>query len=235
MWKGLDISRLQFDISKKDFVRTIKFHLSAFKEYKGYLEPRETFRYVVLMYDPGSDLWRNESNYIKRKYVAAKLAGFAPNIKTGKFTQKVTNAILGQDEEVNKIIVSYISSFGFPELVELHGMLLVQENLLRDMINGDIDNQMDRTMSRVSDRIRELTRILFHSGEKDELIKMRKELYENVKKEEMPTPEYVANLLADTGDVPDDWNPYGNYKVEEMHFLGDDKKIAEELTSGRKH
>lgn len=234
MWRGVDTSKLLFDISKKDIVRTLKWKIPEFKEYKGELDPKETFRYIVLMYDLNSDLWRMHKDYVRRKYEAARLAGFTPNKRTGKFTEKVTSVILGQDPEVNKLAVAYIAQFAMPELVELHAMLVVQERLLREMMDGDLKANMDLTMTRVSERIRELTRKIFYSGDKDEVMEMRHALYEHVRKEELPTPEFVAKVLSEEGDLPPDYNPYGDYKVDEMRFVGDEEEVAKRLTKWEK-
>lgn len=34
-------------------------------------------------------------------------------------------------------------------------------------------------------------------------------------------PEHIVSILAENGKLPDDFNPYGNYEVEKLKFLGD--------------
>jgi hypothetical protein len=97
-----------------------------------------------------------------------------------------------------------------------------------DIISGSVDDRMAKNMDVLTKGISDLTRTLFGSGERDELLDVRKALYyqagEDLKK---LRPESVVEMLENDGKLPDDWSPYGDgYRPNKITYVSDDLDIV---------
>ena len=90
---------------------------------------------------------------------------------------------------------------------------------------GRISDKSDQILERVTTAISIITRQLFGSGEEDEITVARKALYQRAqidKSRLIPKPEEIVHILETEGELPEDFNPYGEgYKIEKSQFLGD--------------
>lgn len=221
--KDIDTSRLLYDIKSADFVEKIKNKIPVFKEYKGKIPEKKIFSYIILMYDINSEFWRSVLDYYERKRVCAELVEFK-KVK-GKWTQEVEDVLIGKNEEANTMIVEYIAQFGLPELYQLVGHLSLLGSETRKTISFKGNKDSLRILKEAGDEISRLTRIVFHSGDYDEITSARNALYAKAEKERIKLrPEDVVKLISEEGQLPDDFNPYGEgYMPEKSKFLGDEE------------
>jgi hypothetical protein len=80
-------------------------------------------------------------------------------------------------------------------------------------------------VTKTGDKIKELQRVVFRSGEYDEITAVRKALYSRLEKERLKIrPEEIVRMIAEEGVLPEEFNPYGEgYMPEKSKFLGDEE------------
>jgi hypothetical protein len=95
----------------------------------------------------------------------------------------------------------------------------------RKAISSKGNKDTIKIITETGDEIRRLTRIVFHSGEYDEITKARNALYAKAEKERLKLrPEDIVHAFSETGELPEEFNPYGSdYKVEKSKFIGDEE------------
>lgn len=180
------------------------------------------------MYDLNSPLRREIKDMYKRKVYAASLCGIRPNSASGKFKEWHEDMLSGQDKEINKLIAAYISFFNSPEYKRLIASETLQDNAFMQIIRGNVNKNIRDIFENASEVASNLTRFLFGSGERDEVMEARKALYKQVAYDLSDMrPENVAKMFAEDGKLPDSWNPYEKgYEPDEITFAGDDPDIA---------
>jgi len=225
--KDIDSKRLLFNIHSKTLIKDIS-SIEEFSNYKGKIPKTKLFQYIILMYDVNSSMWRSFPAYFTRKFQVARIVGF-PTGEDGKYSKQVSEMLIGLNKEVNNLIVSYIAQFAQVEYTHLVALSIILDTETRKLLSGDIDKNADQVIDRVTQRIGELTRVIFNSGDNDEISFVRQALYSQAEKDKlMFRPEAIAELLAQGLDLPDDYNPYGKgYKPDDMKFAGDHEELAE--------
>ena len=226
--KDIDSNRLLFNIHSKTLIKVVGYLIPEFKEYSGKIPKTKLFQYIILMYDENSSMWRSFPAYFTRKFQVARLVGF-PTGKDGKYSKQISEMLIGLNKDVNNLAVRYIAEFARVEYTHLVALSIILDTETRKLLSGDIDKNADVILDRVTQKIGELTRVIFNSGDYDEISFVRQALYSQAEKDKlMFRPEAIAELLAQGLDLPDDFNPYGNgYKPEKMRFAGDNIDSAE--------
>lgn len=221
--KTIDSSRLLFDVKSPTFVEELKRKIPEFKAYKGKIPDKKVFTYIALMYDPQSELWRSQMDYYVRKSECATIVDF-PKAK-GQWSEEAESILIGQDEKVNDMIVAFIAQFGMIELYQLVGYLNILSSETRKAIDYKGDKNSIDIITKTGDKIRELMKVVFRSGEYDEISMVRKALYSRLEKERLKIrPEEIVRMISEEGELPAEFNPYGdNYKVEKPKFIGDEE------------
>jgi hypothetical protein len=213
--------KTRYDVHKRDLILQMGEDITAFSEYKGKLPPKKLFQYIVLMYDPDSPMRREVGHYQQRKGACADLVEFKKE-KDGRFIKEVDEMLVGTDEKVNKLIAAYISHLAIPEYTELIVLLEIQRIKAFEAFGGSVNDSTHKTMAAVTESIGRITKHLFGSGEFDEIKAARRALYEQANIDKPPRPEDVVDLIDGEG-LPEDFNPYPDYEVEDGHFLGDEE------------
>ena len=222
--KEIDSSKLLFDIKSSDFVDKLKEKIPEFASYKGKIPEKKVFSWIVLMYDLNSPFWRDVGDYYERKRVIADLLEFPQ--KKGKWTDDAESILLGENEEVNAMIVEYIARFGMPEIYQLVAHLSLLSSETRKTISFKGDKNSIQIITATGEEIRRLTRVVFHSGDYDEITSARNALYAKAEKERLKLrPEDVVRLISEEGELPSEFNPYGDYKIEKSKFIGDEEPV----------
>lgn len=114
-------------------------------------------RYIFLTYDRNSPVViKNKENIIKRKYEAARLAGF--ELKDGKFNSYVENMIKCKNREINTMIFAFVRLFGDNDYAYLTSLMDALYSIMPDISAGDIKDMqkvqlLKKEMDNVSDRI----------------------------------------------------------------------------------
>ena len=227
---SIDHTYLRFNPSSPKFYDEICADIPVFDEYREHKKPVlvRIFAWIVCMYDMNTPLRREIKDLYKRKVYAGTLTGLMPNKVSGKYKEFIEDIFVGQDEQVNKLIVAYIASFSSPEYKQLMGHLAIQDNTLNDIIKGDASRESQTMIDLSTETISRLTRLLYGSGEKDEVYEARRALYKQVAYDLSDMrPESIAKIMEVDGTLSPEWNPYDpEYKPGEIKFVGDDESIA---------
>ena len=230
----VDTSRFLFDPNHHTFYDKICRNIPIFNEYEvshkkiAQQTLHRLYAWITLMYDMHTPLRREVKDLYKRKVYAGTLTKFTPNKLSGKYVEWVEKIFIGQDPEVNMLIVKFISSFSSPEYTQLMAHVSIQQNMLNKIINGTEKKEDQVMFDTATDKIKELTNLLYGTGERDEVYEARRALYKQVSYDLSDMrPEKVAKMAIE-GGLPEEWGPYGDYSPGDIHFVGDDPSIADE-------
>lgn len=202
--------------SEKSYKKLLEFE--EFKKVKKYIEINKFIDYTILMYDPNS-IMRKEypftspqenTNYSRRKFECARLAGFNLIVNGNKkeFDVLTNEMLIGKNELCNNAIIKYILLFGIPELMALISFeqLLIQET--KSALSGAGDKTTITNIDNLYQKINELTDRIYNGRE---TIEARKSLYLFIEKEKLSIfPEDIALIMEKTGKLPKEWSP--NYE-----------------------
>lgn len=219
--EDIDGSRFLYDPTAKDLVKKLQTAIPEFTNYKGKIPQLKVYQYIILLYDPSSPLWRNVLDYYVRKSTCAEMVGF-PRTK-GQWSKEAEAILIGEDSEVNDMIVAYIAQLGMVEMYQLVAYLSLLSSETRKAIDYKGDKNSIDIITKTGDKIRDLLKVVFRSGDYDEIAQVRKALYSRLEKERLRIrPEEVVSMISEEGGLPQEFNPYGNYQVEKSKFVGDE-------------
>jgi len=220
--KDIDGSRFLYDPKSQDLVKTLQDKILEFKKYDGKIPAKKVFQYIVLMYDVSSPLWREIIDYYVRKSTVADIVGF-PKVK-GQRTEEAEAILIGTNDVVNEMIVAFVAQFSTIEFFQMVAYLSLLSSETRKAVSFDGDKNSISIITQTGDKIKELQRVVFRSGEYDEISFVRKALYSKLEKERLKIrPEDIVRTISDNGELPEDFNPYGDYKPEKSKFIGDEE------------
>lgn len=181
-------------------------------------------KYVILMYDSESPLWREVRSLPLRKAVAMELAGINRD-KDNKFSKEAEEIFEGKNKDVNSMIVKYITMQNTPNWSNLVAYENIYYMELAKIQNGNYGKTKDiiESLDKLSNYITQLTTKLV--GGNGEATPILDAIYKESTKELDTTVEKISNYIMESGDVPADWNPYSEddeeYKVDKLKFVGD--------------
>lgn len=149
-------------------------------------------KYIILTYDPDSELRKTHTDFIKRKREAAKRSGLSTT-RTGELSDYSKDVLVGSIHEVNGMIISYLKLFNNPWLLQYnaHWNLLSQE--MAD--SNDLGKRTPQERKLIRENIEKLTdsismcekhlfggidsenirNALFADSERDEAIRLKPE------------------------------------------------------------
>ena len=222
--KDINSDKLLFDIHSKDLVDQFKEKFPEFNDYKGEVDEKKVVAYICLICDRHSPLMIEKPDFYQRKFSAAHLAKFPVTKK--QFTDESERVIIGENDIVNQTAVAYIASYGLPNYTLLMAFMALMSFETQKVFAGKGSKDSSKIIDNASDRIQSLTRDFFKSGDYDEYSKVRQVLYARVEKERLRLrPEQIIRELEDNGELPEDFNPYGEgYSIDpskDLLFLGD--------------
>lgn len=217
-----DYDRCWMNPFRPKFLSNIQKELLLFKEFDDTkLGKKRVYTWIVLMYDPNTPWKMEESNYYNRKRECAIESGF--EMDAGRFDKEVEEMLIGQNKTINAMVASFISRFANPEYTQLINLLELQTHVTRKMQRGSYDHNTPKMLNAITDDINRITNRLFGGGETDEVLEAKKALYHEAEESRRRlNPENIAKIINDEGELPDDFNPYGDYEVEEMKFISDE-------------
>jgi len=167
-------------------------------------EKRKVVGYIILLYDLHSQLRIDIHDLYERKRTAAQLAGFKAG-SGGYFDKKAEEAILGENEDVNRAIIRYTACFFNPDLTMLVSFLSMYWVANSEALKGKPSSTKIKNIETLNKNIKQLDSNIFGG---DESINLRRALYE--KADEMRValrPEDVTERLEE-GKEGVDYNPY---------------------------
>lgn len=231
--EGVDCEYLRFNPNDPKFLDKLYKEIPAFSEFESEYATAEAtkrrlFAWLVLTYDMNTPLRREIKDLYKRKVYAASLCGISPNAVSGKYKEYVEDILVGVDRKFNELIVKFIASFASPEYTQLMAHVTIQYNALEKIVAGDADKNTQYLFDTATEKIKEITKLLYGGGDRDEVYEARKALYKQVAYDLSDMrPEAVARAVASGKGLPDEWGPYGaGYVPDDIHFAGDDLDIA---------
>jgi hypothetical protein len=212
--KNINTSKFIFDPKAEDFEQSMIAKSEIFnlkKSRKKYLT------YITLLYDPQSELRRNNKDYYNRKFECGKLAGF--ELKEGSFDKEVESTFMGDNDSFNRAVVQYIY-YSFNNDYKLLFILEEQyNNAMRDYFKiSEFDEKSRKLLTTMKDQIEELETKIFGGTE---TINTRKALYAGLDstRERLPRKENELIEFEENGLV--DYSPHPGYFPEKLKFIGD--------------
>lgn len=231
----IETSYLKYNPNDHKFLDTIRAEIPAFGEYDSDVidtdsAKRRIFAWIVIMYDINTPLRREVKDLYKRKVYAGNLCGITPNTQSGKYRECYENIFVGKDKAVNDLIVKFITSFSSPEYTQLIANVTIQADMLEKIISRKADKNVQTMFDLATDKIKELTNLIYGSGERDEVYEARRALYKQVAYDLSDMrAEAVARMYVNDGKLPDEWNPYEpGYAPDDIHFVGDNPNVAKD-------
>lgn len=213
----LDRSEFLYDPLDEDLLAK----LSKFSEFKvtiSGISKRNIVQYIILMYDKNNGEVRAAYPfYPQRKLEIAKAVGL---VSGKKASTKVENILVGKNEDVNRMIIRYLTLFNNPDLLLLASYYEIYIKLNLRSYSGDFESKTITDLERVHNSINELTESVF--GGKDET-ELRQELYKSIEEQSLGIrPEEIAEALKNDKNPVRGYSPYsGEYLPEELKYLGD--------------
>lgn len=212
------VKGMLFDPNDESIVSKLSVYGEFAKEEEDYGVPKlHLFRYIVVMYDMQSPMRLEYPDFWERKKVSALKAGFKVNRK-GYFNEDVEKILLGENDNVNQAITKYVMLHGVPEYSAL---VAYQAGLYFETLKvqrGTISTNITKNIELLRVNIRMLTDLIYGGSE---TINAKRALYSGIEKDRFPLPDDVVKRLKE-GDNLDDYNPYGDYSVSEIKFIGDE-------------
>lgn len=221
--KDIDGSRFLFDPKDPNLVNILQDKIPEFQKYEGKIPAKKVFQYIILMYDVSSPLWRDVLDYYVRKSTIADMVGFPK--KKNTWSEESESILIGTDDIVNGMIVAFVAQFNAIEFYQMIAYLSLLSSETKKAVSFDGDKNSISIITQTGDKIKELQRVVFRSGEYDEIAQVRKSLYSKLEKERLKIrPEDVVRTLAEEGELPPEFNPYGKeYKPKKSKFIGDEE------------
>lgn len=227
--EDIDTSRCLFDPKRTDLIQATK-HIKEFDVELSYrVSLRTIIRYIALMYDASSPLWREVRSLPLRKAVAMELAG-AKKDRMGRFERPIEIILEGRNQDVNAMMMKYIVLQNNPDWTNF---IVYQQMYYMDVAKAMSGAYKDTSKATVAiERLSSLVdkgvvRLLGGEGEAPQILDV---IYKEATKDLDVSPEEISKHIENSGDVPEDWNPYNvwkenelkeSYKVDEIKFVGD--------------
>jgi len=222
--EDLNTSKCLIDPKRADLINATK-HWSEFAD-KDFAKVslKGVIRYIILMYDCGSPLWKEIRDLPIRKAVAMDMAGISRE-KNGKFPRLVEIMMEGGNPTVNAMIVKYISMQNNPIWSNRVAFETIYYMELGKILSGQYEktNDVIKAIDQLSSFIISLTdKLVGGVGEVQPILDL---IYRETAKDLDITVEKIADYIMDGGNVPESWNPYSNgdemYSPEKSKFIGD--------------
>jgi hypothetical protein len=197
----IDGSVFLYDPTKDTEIEKLKNSHSDFQEDLEKLNNyrKKLLKFIVLQYDIQSPLRIEYSDYFKRKANAAMMAGFKRNAKTGKFKEEIADAMIGNNDVVNKMIVRYVMNFYNEDYLQLIIYWEMFGRFGREQFIKGISPQSVNALNNIKETISQLTEKIFGGRETMEL---KKQLYRalDMEKENLH-PDNIAKELSQNPDL----------------------------------
>jgi hypothetical protein len=197
--KDLDLSALKYNPNYKKSIKQLQedhteFSLLVYENLKLVPYHEDILRYIILVYDVRSPLWQITKDHNEKKVKAMLMAGMMAN-EDGRFDQPLQESLLyGSDAHISSMIVKYVYLFNNIDYVELVGMLQINFQILKDIMNGKALKESHKQLEQTSARIKQLTKDVF-GGEETKDIKEKLYEYLNMSRLNF-RPEHIAQRLS---------------------------------------
>lgn len=202
----LNLTRFLYNPFEQDTIGKLvaKYDEFGFK-FINFENKKKIVSYIILMFDFNTPLREDILDYNERKRTAALLAGFKVG-DGGYFKKEIEDALIGQNDDVNRAIIRYTMLFSNPDymmLVSFYDMFF-REN--EEAFKSGATKTKIENIDKLNKAIKKLTKEIF-GGE--ESVNLRKALYGSADEMRVALkPEDVATRL-EKGKRATDTAPYG--------------------------
>lgn len=191
------MSRLQsylFDPNDPDLVSKVQKQIPEFV-FK-FPDMEKLIRYTVYCYDPHADLLKLfPQDFNRRKYEAARLAGFTLNDE-GRFDPDVEDAMVGKNDDYNNAMVEFVTSFNIadmPSFVMYREIFFTEFKAAMSAPDSKSKKEAMGNAEVARTRLTELEKRIFTDVE---TLEVRSALYVKAEKLKLQLrPEAVASLI----------------------------------------
>jgi hypothetical protein len=189
---GLDGSRFLIDPSSPDNALLLKFKQYPEFQQEFTIDKYCAIRYIILMYDIGNEEVQSLfPDYMTRKRNCAIMADFPVN--KGRFSEDVEKALIGHDENFNKMIVRFVRMFNNPDYVAYISyweMLIKNVELSISVTDPAVIQKVRDNISNIRTMISDVTKNIFRG---DDSFGLTKQLYATMEEEKLKLrPELMA-------------------------------------------
>jgi len=224
------VSKCLFNPLSADLKTEMSVKLPFLKEYK---ETKKTIplnnilKYVILMYDVQSPMQKEVKDYYAKKRESAKAAGF-PVGADGKWREDVVAILIGENEWFNDLVVRYLALLALPEYTQLVVYLELLARRTKKILDGEDDDKTHIIVNNLTEKIKQLTNLIFGSGETDEIQQARRALYEQAEEERVRMrPEDIIGMMNETGNLPNSWGYTSDFSMGKIEFIGDKQPMTD--------
>jgi hypothetical protein len=231
--EGVDTRKLRYNPKSKNFIKQLRDDIPEFAAYSGHKnkkpEREQLFGYIALLYDINSPMGYEVLDYYEKKSAVAEMMEFPR--KGDEWEEYVDDMILGQNKEVNELIAAFIAQFGSPEYIQ---KIAYTEMLRRETVKALSQKAGKDTLQNIeklTSNLKEVDRVLYQSGKKDELTEARNALYAKAVKDRVKIrPEDIVDILEKDGDLPQEFDQYPSLeeKKPNLSFYNESKEEREE-------
>jgi hypothetical protein len=196
----MDYSRFMFRPFEEDTVT----QLEKYPEFNFNIEDKaRVINFMILMYDPNSEIRRTYPDLLTRKREVAKVVGFQLD-DDKKFSPHIEQMLLGENHEYNVAMIRFAQMHGIPDFDVL---VVTKEMLAKELVaalketDAKIRTIIQKNIKVNLADIEVLERRIF-TGEETQ--KARESLYHLIEKVRVPRPENMADDIKNKSvDLPD--------------------------------
>ena len=228
----MDFSKTLIDIRKKD-AEIVKDFTALHPDFSDFANNREDgtdlteiqiIKYIVACYDKESPLVTlYKKRWSVKKKECAVLAGL-PQDKNGKFSESADQLIFCQNDVIDKIILRYCYLLHDREwnTYVIYNEMYIHQSIELIKYNFQQPGHAKTAKENLDTLNEDIEALEFKIFSGEETKKMKDMLYEQASNMLNDLrPEKIVERL-EKGLPAVDYNPYGDYKKEEMRFLGDE-------------
>lgn len=186
-----------YNPKSKDSIQALIESYPEFSEDLGKLEKdkEKIAKFIILFYDMNSDLRGLVPDFWNRKRICAELVGFKLN-DNKVFPKEVKDFLIGENEEINGMIIRYLLLFNNPDYVELEVATDMYNKQARQALKQKLSasatsvKNINQNLTDLNKKIKIATEAVFGGKESS---KLEEKLYEYMQKDRLKLrPEDIA-------------------------------------------
>ncbi len=178
--------------------------LEKFPEFKVHISKHisraTVIRYIIMMYDFNTEMPEYFPDYMVRKREVARISGF--KLRDGdRFREEVEDILIGENQQVNDMIVRYVKLFENPDYVTyVSYWSMLNAEVVKSLAANDAKEVkiIRENIDKLRQTIGELSREIFKG---DDSKSLRRALYRGMERDKLGIrPEEKAEMFAPPGE-----------------------------------
>ena len=227
--KSLDCSKMYVNPLHPRLVNFMEDNIPSLKKIEVEFQAKVftksmVYRYILLLYDPNSEIARMQADWFKKKNEACLFAGFKLSKSTDgnlRFDKRVDEMVYGKNKGITDMIVEFlawVNNHKWNYTVFLYETMI---NFLRESIGGNTSAKVSKEYRELYNDFYKLSNEVGHVHEETEEFAAR--FYWKIEEARLSNrPEDMA-IAINNGETFNSDSPYPvAYTPEKPRFLGDD-------------